>query len=162
MFRPILAVVFCSILLCGCTTTNGYKDPDGTSASLATLHGTMNMENLVNFTAFSVQAIDEKNIPFTRRGTAYSFKVSPGTHKILVDGGFNTGWGSDCPCEARLVVIADFQAGRSYRLKGRVKDNRMLAWVEDESTGQRVSQIAEEPYVRSPRDTYYPIIVPVS
>ena len=60
------------------------------------------------------------------------------------------------------MVRADFKAGQVYRLNGRVQDNRMLAWVEEDATGDRVSQIAEEPYVRSPRDTYYPIIVPVN
>ncbi len=158
--RLIFLVILSAIVLHGCTTINGYEDPEGNKATLATLKGTMKSEGLAHFTAVSVQAIDEKNIPFMRRGTAFSFKLSPGTHKILVDGSFNNGWGPDCPCEARLVVNANFQAGRSYRLRGRVKDNRMLAWVEDEATGKRVSGVAEEPYVRSPRDTYYPVFVP--
>ena len=159
--KYIFAVLCCAPLLHGCTTTNGYKDPEGTAATLATLHGTMKLQALAHFTAFSVQAIDERDIPFTRRGTAYSFKLSPGPHKILVDGGFDNGWGTDCPCEARLVVTASFQAGREYRLNGRVKDNRMQAWVEDKETGKHVSPVAEEPYVRSPRDTYYPVYIPI-
>ncbi len=114
------------------------------------------------FTSFSVMAIDEQNIPFLKRGTAYKFNLSPGTHKILIDGGFNTGWSQDCPCEARLVVTADFKADRTYILNGEVRDNRMVAWVEDADTLKRVSKIDEEPYVRSPRDTSYPVFIPVN
>lgn len=160
--KRLFAVLLCFILLQACTTTeNSYVDPAGPASSMATLKGTMNSESLVVFTAFSVQAIDERNIPFSRRGTSYKFNLTPGKHKILVDGSFNTGWGSDCPCEARLVVSADFKAGSAYRLNGKVKDNRILAWIEEVTTSKRVSAVAEEPYVRSPRDTVYPVFIPV-
>jgi len=146
-------------MLQGCTTTNGYSDPQGPVTSVATLKGQMDMKSLFEFTAVSVEAIDERRIPFVRRGTLYKFKLAPGKHKILVDGGFNNGFGPDCPCEARLVVVGDFKAGHEYRLKGKVKDNRMLAWIEDIATSERVSNIASEPYVTSPKDTYIPVFI---
>lgn len=149
--RIVLVFFVALVFVSGCTTTDQYKNAQGSAQSVAILKGGEDRKALATWTYFVVEAIDEKTVSFFQTGTAHQFKLTPGPHKILATAVFNTGWGGLCPCESRLVVTANFQSGRTYRLNGEIKDNRMLVWIEDAATSQRVSDIASEAYVSRPR-----------
>jgi hypothetical protein len=158
--RLLSTILLTALMLQGCgTTANTYVNPQIDSANAAVLVGKSDRRNLSNWTFFVIEAIDGQSVSFFKSGAIYEHTLTPGIHKILVRGSFNTGWGRACPCESRLVLVADFAAGQRYRVNGEVRDNRMVAWIENATTSQPVSNVAEEPYVTSPKDTGYVIVL---
>jgi hypothetical protein len=158
--RKCMAIVIAAMWLNACgTTSNTYVEPARSAESTAVLKGKSDWRSLAKWTYFVVETIDGRSIAFMKSGAAYDYSVAAGLHKVMVKGSFNTGWGGSCPCESRLVLNAEFVPGQSYRINGEVRDNRMVAWIENATTSERVSEIAEEPYVTSPKDTGYVVIL---
>ncbi len=148
--RYVVGIILLAIVLQGCTTINEYSEPKSAAAQVALLKGKSDRQGLATWSYFVVEAIDEQPISFFKTGTGFDFKLTPGKHKILMKAGFNRGWGDLCPCESRLVVTGSFSAGNTYRLNGKVVDNRIKAWVENADTGAIVSNTDEEAYVSTP------------
>lgn len=82
--------------------------------------------------------------------------VPVGTHTLTVSFGGSRGLFKGA-IEGEATVRATLQPGRSYRSVAVAKDDKVSVWIEDEKSGQRVSNVAHPDVKLSPIEI--PIIV---
>jgi hypothetical protein len=159
MLRLTALLVLLSLAGCASTVTFSSR----TSPELATVVGQMDREGAFNWRAFVLVAVDDKPVShgFLSDTRDTVVRVEAGEHRFVVQAGFNTGFGGPGPYEAIVLLMASVEKGKTYRVNGAVRDNLYFVWLEDPTTGARVSQEASAPYsVSSSRDTYIPIYIP--
>ena len=149
------------LTLAGCASTVTFSSR--TSPELATVVGQMDRsEGVFNWRDFVLVAVDDKPVShgFLSDTRDTVVRVEAGEHRFVVEAGFNTGFGGSGPYEAIVLLTASVEKGKTYRVNGAVRDNLYFVWLEDPTTGARVSQEASAPYSMSTRDTYIPIYIP--
>jgi hypothetical protein len=158
------ALLFClTCILTGCASTVTLDSaPDST---LATIVGQIDRtDGMANWRSFVLVSVDGKPVTHgfmsDQRDTVV--KVASGQHRIVVQAGFNTGFGSSGPWEAIVLLPVDVEAGKEYRINGAVRDDLYFVWLEDAQSKAKASAEASAPYgVNRPTSTYVPIFIPV-
>ena len=160
-----LTTLLVLLTLAGCASTVTFSSRTSpTSPELATVVGQMDRsEGVFNWRDFVLIAVDDKPVShgFLSDTRDTVVRVEAGEHRFVVEAGFNTGFGGSGPYEAIVLLTASVEKGKMYRVNGAVRDNLYFVWLEDPTTGARVSQEASAPYsMSSSRDTYIPIYIP--
>jgi hypothetical protein len=76
-------------------------------------------------------------------------EVPQGTVKIVVQARTSLGAQSGGVLEATILLHGTVQAGKVYRLDGRVDRGRIVTWLVDRDTGERASEDASGPWTRA-------------
>lgn len=149
-------------LLSGCATTVTLDSaPDST---LATIVGQIDRtDGIANWRSFVLVSVDGKPVSHgvmsDQRDTVV--KVGAGPHRLVVQAGFNTGFGSSGPWKAIVLLPVQVDAGKNYRINGAVRDDRYFVWLEDAQSKIKSSAEASALYGASrPTNTYVPIFIP--
>lgn len=147
------------LLISGCSTTSFVKEGDPAAASL---QNQMAREGAFTWRLFLLRAVDSKPVsyPFMNDGRDSEIRIPAGTRRLVVEASFNTGFGGAGPQQALVLLVADVEAGRTYRLFGEPRDNTFVVWLEDPKTKAKLSNEGVAPYGRTPSTTYMPIIIP--
>lgn len=168
---PLLAKLSCAaaIVFSGCASTNSYVQPATTDA--AWVSGKSVHTAFADWESLLVTTVDNKFVPvsFFSQSAKARLALTPETHRLVVHATFNRQLAGPGPFEAFVVLSFEPQPGGNYQLGGGVRDNVVDAWMEDRSTGERVSEIVSAPYQTQPQTTTYtpvyyvpPISPPVS
>lgn len=131
---------------------------------LATVLGQIDRSRGVfNWRSFSIQAVDNNPVShgFMSDPRDTVVKVAAGERRFVIQAAFNTGFGHGGPWETILLLVARVEAGKSYRITGEPRDHLLVVWLEDASTGEKVSAEAHAPYRRMAVDGGAPIFIPV-
>ncbi|HEY8240615.1 MAG TPA: hypothetical protein VIH35_04170 [Kiritimatiellia bacterium] len=137
------------LLAAGCATSptvNLYSGPDRPRRELATVVVPYQVE---------LEDINGTRIPFRsglRATSEYNYKLLPGryTFGFRFTSPYEFGADRQGVSTPRQERAANLAAGRSYRIKTKVKGTdagsaEVLVWVEDESTGKPVDEVVPDP-----------------
>lgn len=160
-----LLITFISVLaLTGCANNPSFA-PQG-SKNTATIAGQNTYASILNavWKNFSVEAVDGKRVNhgFMVDHHRTVVTVEAGEHRFVINGSFNDGLGGPGPREAYIVLTANIEAGKAYRLNGEPRDNLMVTWLENAETGEKLSAEASQPYtsLRGSGGGMVPIFIP--
>ena len=115
----------------------------------------------MDWKGFGVAAIDNKFVSLGLFGSydTTSFKLSKGIHSIVVTSEFNRGAWNSCPCQASAKLILNVKENHQYIVRGRVKGDKIIFWIEDKITHKRVTKTVSKPYHSEPQTVYIPIYI---
>lgn len=154
--RFIFSLAF-ALLFAGCAN-NPSLAPQG-STNTATITGQEIAKSWYRWRVFALEAIDEKQVnhSFLTRDCRTVTTVEAGLHRLLINGSFNDLQGGT-PKKANIVLTADIQPGKAYRLNGEARDNLLVTWLENPDTGEKLSSESSAPYMaaRGPAPIYIP------
>lgn len=159
------AALAAAALTTGCASTPSFA-PAG-STNTATITGQSIRETILSarWKYFALDAVDSKRVSrmFLEDTHRTVVTVEAGQRRLVVSGAFNDGFGGPGPREATMLLVADIEAGKSYRLNGEVRDNLIVTWLEDAETQQKASAEASGRYVsiRS-NPQFVPIFIPAA
>jgi hypothetical protein len=157
-FVALLSVV----LIGGCASVDSPADyvlPESADVAHLIL-GRLNRSALTHWDKFELRAVDDL---FVQRGHLTidtRVPVTPGEHRILVEGSFARGIGGGI-YSTFIPLRFEFRPKGEYKLNGVVRDNLIEVWVEEKTSGQRVSQAFSAPFAAVRQAPPVPIFVPV-
>lgn len=156
-----LLLALCVSLLASCSGV--YRDPPKNPAITAELRNSGKTWSLYHWENFNVEMIDDLAVNYSLSWSARTrvIRVKAGKHLLVVTGSFNKAFMGAGPFNARTDLIADFKAGHSYHLMGKVEGSSIKFWIEDDVTHEMVSNMAVEKYGVTPTSSSYPIFVPI-
>ena len=146
---------FIVILCSGCTTT--YSPSKDNPASLR-IHG--ERRGAFDWDALSLLTIDQKPVSMTWSASSPR-KIDAGQHRLVLHYEGNRqlfGYHLSAP---PIVVIANFELGKKYDLKGEFKDTEVTVFVVDAGSGSLVSERVSAPVGYYSPVSPTPIVVPV-
>ena len=149
-----------ALLLHGCATTT-YSPPEG--GSVAHITGVFERNGLFDWSSYAVRAIDGRFLsnPLLGHLAEVRSAVAAGNRRVLVEAKFNRTYGGGGPYQAFIPLQFEFAAGRELRVNGAVRDNVVDAWIEDASSGEKLTGAVSAQFgevARSPG--VVPIIIP--
>ena len=144
----------------GCVTSStSYKAPSR-SSSHAKLKNTWIRNSLHSWESYSVESIDGLYVTYLVDRDWTSFRITPGERNLVVSSQFNRSLGDSCPCRAFGRISFTAEEGKTYRVAGQVEGTNVAFWVNDDETGEKISEVIRNEYQSSPRPVYMPIYVP--
>jgi hypothetical protein len=151
------------LIVAGCASTISMSPAP--ERDLATVVGQMDRsQGHFNWRKFVVMAVDSKQVNhgFMEDGRDTVLKLPAGERRFVIQARFNTGVGGPGPREAIVLLTAIVEAGKTYRVTGEVRDNLYFVWLEDPSSGTKMSEATSAPY-RSASEGVgaAPIFIPV-
>jgi len=161
--RSILVLAFtCALAACATSADMSRKSSPPDMASRATVIGHEERETPYTWQSFIPVMVDSKAVKhsFFANHVDTVVNVDPGARRFVVRAAFNAGIGSGGIREAIVLLVAQIEAGKSYRLNGRVRDNQMVVWLEDLATGTRVTEESAANWTSVASQSYTPIFIP--
>ena len=153
--RTALILFFTLCVQAGCAS---YKEPQSSARQVATLYDQSSDSLFSESSAFWIDSIDGESTENFFTGRPSEVSLTPGSHIIGVHAFKSGGLLSfQDPRETWLNLRVNFEAGKSYALKGKVEGTKAVAWIVDQSTGQNVSETATETFNRVQQPVYIPV-----
>lgn len=146
----------------GCGTPKGSHSVSSPEVELATIFSTVNAmeESAWHWDSFILKFIDNKPVHYGMGShTKTPIKIDPGKRDLVIESAFKRGLTGPGPYHAFLTIETNIQPGMTYKINGKVDNNLMVAWLEDE-LGNKVSNEVQGPYTDKPVDVIVPIIIP--
>ncbi len=139
----LITTLFLATLLAACSSVDraGPAATGGPSKG-TTLVGHEDRETPYTWQSFIPMAVDGRAVKhsFFSNQVNTVVNVEPGVRRIVVRAAFNAGMGSGGIREATVLLVSPVEAGKAYRLNGKVLDKQMVVWLEDVGTGQRLAE----------------------
>ena len=160
MIRVILLLAM-ALAVPGCATGPIYDPPSENKEGLATIRGHSHRTGVFQWENYRIDLIDNQTVSYILRSeTSYEIPVHPGEHSFVIFSQFNRSfWSGSCPCQAFVQIEATLEPGKAYRLNGKVEGVDVRVWIEEEQSGERISEIAKGGYRPSPRDVFIPVFL---
>jgi hypothetical protein len=134
-------IAICMVMLLQGCASNPYVEP--TTPDVAYLTGKFLRNSTHDWESYAVDSIDGSRTPksFWGHTAEVRLAVAPGAHRIIVKGAYfrKTGFFiKGEPLEAYFVLNVEFRPNWEYQANGVIK-NLMEIWIEEKTTGARVS-----------------------
>ena len=148
--------------LCGCATTNKYREPAADAGALAGLRGYSDRQSTFEWSRHYIISIDDKAVSYDaitvtfNNQSSQALRILPGEHYMKIYSEFNREHSELCPCEASTELKAMLTGGMEYRLKAMIEEPNVVMWIED-PTGRPITEIARTKYLSMPK----PLIIPI-
>lgn len=158
---PSVIAAFALLVLAGCASTGPSTFVPSEAADAASVRGQWTRESAFVWEGYSLLAVDDKFISHGMgRAENTAVKVPAGLRKLAVKVSFNRGLNSGGPYEGFVPIVAELRPATAYRVKGKVTGTAVEAWLEEETSEQRVSELAAVPFRKQAQSTPIPIFIP--
>ncbi len=142
--KKLLIVIASLIIMTGCATSGGYKQPDESVAFATITNPAPTVISQFNWQKYFVQKIDGEEVDYSKEfwssNGAYGAvrRISPGTHNFVIRCTFNNnGTGKYV---GFIDIEAELEAGINYELVGSLSGKTMDAYFINSETGKKAKQ----------------------
>ena len=147
--------------LAGCATN--VVDSNVAKPDQATVVGQIDRtRGFYHWRSFGVIRVNNESVSSGFMSSPHDSTVSlpSGSHRLVVLARINNGLGGIGTWQSVVTLPVTLEKGRTYRVNGDVSDATIQVWLEDPTTGTRLSEPASAPYRLEPKGAPVPIFIP--